>query len=60
MATEVKLKDGWLLRDVRRAAERLDQWASSRPPHRTEVRQADRGPSERSIGDAGKMEHKKK
>ena len=29
MAAEVKLNPGWLMRDVRKASERLDQWATS-------------------------------
>jgi hypothetical protein len=28
MAAEVKLQPGWFLKDVRRAAERLNQWTS--------------------------------
>lgn len=29
MAKELKLDPGWLLKDVRKAAERLDEWAGS-------------------------------
>jgi hypothetical protein len=29
MASEVELKPGWLLKDVRQAARRLDQWANA-------------------------------
>jgi hypothetical protein len=30
MPTEVRLREGWLMRDVRRASERLTEWATSR------------------------------
>ena len=29
MATEVKLRPGWLMRDVQKAAQRLDEWSKS-------------------------------
>jgi hypothetical protein len=29
MATEVKLRPGWLMRDVQRAAQRLEEWSKS-------------------------------
>jgi hypothetical protein len=32
MATEVKLKPGWLSRDTQRAADRVHQWSGSRNP----------------------------
>ena len=30
MADEVKLEPGWLIRDVRRASEKVSEWASKR------------------------------
>jgi hypothetical protein len=36
MAQEVKLKPGWLLRDVRNAAARLEPSHSNRSTHRTD------------------------
>jgi hypothetical protein len=30
MAAEVKLEPGWLIRDVRKASDRLKEWATSR------------------------------
>jgi hypothetical protein len=44
MAEEVKLSPGWLLRDVRRAAERLD------PSQRQQADPVDRGRHDVSVG----------
>lgn len=50
MAEEVKLEPGWLIRDVRKASDRLKQWATSNPrPSRTSAGQHLRdGASDRS------------
>ena len=35
MTENVKLMPGWLARDVKRAAERVDEWEHGRKPHKT-------------------------
>lgn len=36
MATEVKLPQGWLRKDVQRASERLDRWSTHPKVHESE------------------------
>jgi hypothetical protein len=50
MAAEVKLEPGWLIRDVRKASDRLKEWATSRtgPSRRSAAQQVQDSASDRS------------
>lgn len=59
MMSEVKLKPGWLIRDTRRAADRVHEWtatsvvSSRRPDQQQQCQQPEHTPRPRESEDSG-------